>query len=719
MTRYVTRAGLSVAEELATLVEEQVLPGTGVKPEGFWGGYDRLLRKLVPQNLALLEKRETLQAQIDDWLVARKGQPWDGEAYRAFLKQIGYLVPEGPDFTIGTKNVDDEIAVTAGPQLVVPVMNARFALNAANARWGSLYDALYGTDALPGAPEGKSYDPKRGAQAVAWAAEFLDLAVPLKTISHAEVTEYRRGGEELVAVSPSGVHGFKDPAAFVGYREEGETATYMLRHNGMHIGLLIDPAHPVGRDSPSGLKDVLLESALTAIQDCEDSVAAVDAADKTAVYANWLGLMKGDLEESFEKGGKQMTRRLAPDMALLSPAGEPMSLQGRALLLVRNVGHLMTTDAVLCEGEETPEGMLDALVTVACAMHDLKKESGPRNSRKGSVYVVKPKMHGPEEVAFAEKLYAEVEVILGLPKNTVKLGVMDEERRTSVNLRECIRAVKDRLVFINTGFLDRTGDEIHTSMQAGPFIPKAEMAGAAWLQAYENGNVDTGLACGLQGRAQIGKGMWAKPDRMAEMLEAKTGHPMAGANTAWVPSPTAATLHATHYHQVDVFARQDELKSREKASLDALLTPPLLAGRNLTEEEVSRDLDNNCQGILGYVVRWIDQGVGCSKVPDINDVGLMEDRATLRISSQYLANWLLHGLVTEAQVEEALKRMAVKVDAQNAGDPSYTPMAPGFDGVAFAAARDLIFTGTTQPSGYTEPVLHARRREAKAKASPQ
>ena len=716
MTDYVRRAGLSVDTELADLIEGQVLPGLPVGAEEFWAGYARILRDLVPQNLALLNTRETMQAQIGDWLTARKGQPWDGAAYRAFLEEIGYIVPEGPDFSIGTENVDDEIARVAGPQLVVPITNARFALNAANARWGSLYDALYGTDALPGAPEGKGYDPKRGAQAVAWAAEFLDTTVPLKTISHTEVSEYFREGKELMARSASGVHGFKDPHVFVGYAEEGATATYMLRHNGLHIGLLIDPSHPVGRDSAAGLRDVLLESALTAIQDCEDSVACVDAADKVLAYANWLGLMKGDLSETFEKGGETMTRVLAPDMALTAPDGSALSLQGRSLQLVRNVGHLMTTDAVLFEGEETPEGMLDAMVTVTCAMHDLAKTEGPRNSRTGSVYVVKPKMHGPEEVAFADRLYADVEAVLGLPLNTVKLGVMDEERRTSVNLSECLRQVKNRVVFINTGFLDRTGDEIHTSMQAGAFVPKADMAKAGWLAAYEQGNVDTGLTLGLQGKGQIGKGMWAKPDKMAEMLEAKIGHPMAGANCAWVPSPTAATLHATHYHQVDVFARQNELKGREAASLDALLTPPLLSGRNLTDEEVTREVENNCQGILGYVVRWIDQGVGCSKVPDINDVGLMEDRATLRISSQYLANWLLHGLVSEDQVEDALRRMAVKVDAQNAGDPAYTPMAPDFDGVAFAAARDLIFTGVAQPSGYTEPVLHARRREAKEKA---
>ena len=713
MTEYVERAGLQVAAELAELVETRILPGTGVEAKAFWEGYAVMLKDLVPENLRLLDKRDSLQAQIDTWLAERKGQDWDAAAYRAFLEEIGYLVPEGPDFKIGTENVDSEIATIAGPQLVVPVMNARFALNAANARWGSLYDALYGTDALPGAPEGKGYDPKRGAQAVAWAAEFLDGAVPLDGASHADVTVYQRDGAALVAKVGDKAHGFADPSAFVGYAEDGDTASYMLRHNGLHIELLIDPSHPVGKDSAAGLKDVVLESALTAIQDCEDSVAAVDAADKTEVYANWLGLMTGGLTETFEKGGQQMTRALNGDKVLTAPDGSSLTLPGRALLLVRNVGHLMTTDAVMFEGEETPEGMLDALVTVACAMHDLQKTEGPRNSRAGSVYVVKPKMHGPDEVAFADTMYARVEEILGLPLNTVKLGVMDEERRTSANLRECMRAVKDRLGFINTGFLDRTGDEIHTSMQMGPFIPKGEMAGSVWLKAYEDGNVDAGLALGLRGKGQIGKGMWAKPDRMAEMLEAKTNHPTAGANTAWVPSPTAATLHATHYHQIDVAARQDALMSRERADLGDLLTPPVLSGRNLTEDEVRRDLDNNCQGILGYVVRWVDQGVGCSKVPDINDVGLMEDRATLRISSQYLANWLEHGLITRDEVEAALMRMAAKVDAQNAGDPAYRPLVDNPEGPAFQAARDLIFTGVAQPSGYTEPVLHAARRKAK------
>jgi malate synthase len=713
MTQYVDRAGLQVAEVLADLVENRVLPGLDITSDAFWGGYARMLADLVPENLRLLNKRDELQSRIDDWLEARKGQEWDAAAYRAFLEEIGYLVPEGPEFQIGTENVDPEIASIAGPQLVVPVMNARFALNAANARWGSLYDALYGTDALPGAPEGKGYDPKRGAQAVAWAADFLDGAVPLSGASHKDVTAYVRDAGKLLAMVGDTAHDFADPDAFVGYVEEGETASYMLRHNGLHIELVIDPAHPVGAASPAGLRDVVLESALTAIQDCEDSVAAVDAADKTAVYANWLGLMTGDLAETFEKGGKQMTRRLAGDKVLTAPDGSILTLPGRALMLVRNVGHLMTTDSVLFEGEETPEGMLDALVTVAAAMHDLKKTEGPRNSRAGSVYVVKPKMHGPEEVAFANRLYSDVEEVLGLPQNTVKLGVMDEERRTSANLRECMRAVKDRLVFINTGFLDRTGDEIHTSMRLGPFVPKGEMAGSVWLSAYENGNVDAGLALGLRGRGQIGKGMWAKPDMMAEMLEAKTNHPMAGANTAWVPSPTAATLHATHYHQIDVSTRQDELTGRARASLDDLLTPPVLGGRNLTEEEVRRDLDNNCQGILGYVVRWVDQGVGCSKVPDINDVGLMEDRATLRISSQYLANWLAHGLITKDEVEAALMRMAAKVDAQNAGDPAYISLVENPDGPAFQAARDLIYKGAEQPSGYTEPLLHAWRRKAK------
>ena len=713
MTNYVDRAGLQVAEILADLVETRILPGLDIEADEFWAGYARMLADLVPENLRLLNKRDELQEKIDAWLLERKGQPWDAAAYRSFLEEIGYLVPEGPDFTIGTENVDPEIATIAGPQLGGPVMNARFALNAANARWGSLYDALYGTDALPGAPEGKGYDPKRGAQAVAWAADFLDGAVPLDGASHKDVTAYVRDGAKLLAMVGDTAHDFADPSVFVGYVEDGDTASYMLRHNGLHIELMIDPSHPVGQASASGLRDVQLESALTAIQDCEDSVAAVDAADKTEVYANWLGLMTGELAETFEKGGKQMTRRLNDDKTLTTPDGGTLTLPGRALLLVRNVGHLMTTDAVLFEGEETPEGMLDALITVAAAMHDLNKTDGPSNSRAGSVYVVKPKMHGPEEVAFADTIYATVEAILGLPLNTVKLGVMDEERRTSANLRECMRAVKNRLGFINTGFLDRTGDEIHTSMQLGPFVPKGEMASSLWLSAYENGNVDAGLALGLRGKGQIGKGMWAKPDRMAEMLEAKTNHPMAGANTAWVPSPTAATLHATHYHQISVSDRQDELMGRVRASLDDLLTPPVLGGRNLTEEEVRRDLDNNCQGILGYVVRWVDQGVGCSKVPDINDVGLMEDRATLRISSQYLANWLEQGLITEAEVDAALERMAAKVDAQNAGDPAYIPLVENKDGPAYQAARDLIFQGKSQPSGYTEPLLHAWRRKAK------
>ncbi|WP_290691513.1 MULTISPECIES: malate synthase G [unclassified Haematobacter] len=714
MTNHLTRANLSVAPEIVSFVEETLLPGIGLKAEAFWKGYGEMLAALAPENRRLLKKREDIQAKIDAWVLERKGQPWDAAAYEAFLREIGYLVPEGPTFTIGTPEVDPEMSSVAGPQLVVPVMNARFALNAANARWGSLYDALYGTDALPGQAEGKGYDAKRGAQAVAWAADFLDRTVPLAGAAHKDVTGWKRDGASLVALVGDAEHPFENPAVFVGFTEDGEKKSWLLRQNGLHIELVIDPAHPVGKASASGLRDVVVEAALTAIQDCEDSIAAVDAADKAEVYGNWLGLMTGTLTDTFQKGGETMTRRLAEDRTFTAPDGSTLTLPGRAVMLVRNVGHLMTTDAVLLDGQETPEGIMDAIMTVAAAMYDLRKSEGPRNSRKGSVYVVKPKMHGPEEVAFADRTYAWVEDILGLPRNTVKLGVMDEERRTSANLGECIRAVKDRIVFINTGFLDRTGDEIHTSMQAGPFIPKEEMKGAAWLKAYEDGNVDVALADGFEGRAQIGKGMWAKPDAMAEMLKVKIGHPEAGATTAWVPSPTAAVLHATHYHLVNVADRQEALKSRKRPALATLLTPPLLAGRNLSAEEVARDLDNNCQGILGYVVRWVDQGIGCSKVPDINDVPLMEDRATCRISSQYVTNWLVHGLVTKAEVEDALRRMAEKVDRQNAGDPAYRPMAPAFDGPAFKAAHDLIFKGVEQPSGYTEPVLHARRREAKA-----
>lgn len=709
---YVERFGLTVAPVLAEFAENRLLPGTGISPEAFWSGYAAMLRDLAPENARLLAVRDEMQAKLDGWYKARKGQPFDVDAQISYLEEIGYLAPAGEPFQVTTENVDPEIAVIAGPQLVVPVMNARYALNAANARWKSLYDALYGTDALPGQAEGPGFDTARAAQAVAWAAGFLDKAVPLAEGSHADVTAYRRDGIALVAELGGRPVRFADPSGFVAYAEDGATASYVLRHNGLHVELVIDPVHVVGRASASGLRDVVLESALTAINDCEDSVAAVDAEDKVLAYSNWLGLMDGTLVETFEKGGRSVERRLNADRKMLSPAGEPLVLKGRTLALVRNVGHLMTTDAVLLDGAETPEGMLDALFTVAASLHDRNREGGT-NSATGSVYVVKPKMHGPEEVAFSETIYARVEDILGLPRNTVKLGVMDEERRTSANLVECIRQVKDRLVFINTGFLDRTGDEIHTAMQLGPVIPKEEMKSAGWLAAYEDGNVDAGLSTGLKGRGQIGKGMWAKPDDMAEMLEAKIGHPKSGANTAWVPSPTAATLHATHYHEVDVFDLMEEIAGREHASRRALLTPPVMTGRNLSAEEIAHGLDNNCQSILGYVVRWVDQGIGCSKVPDLNDVALMEDRATLRISSQILANWLEHGVISEAQVLDSLKRMAVKVDGQNADDPAYRPMTPACDGPAFDAARDLILKGVAQPSGYTEPLLHAYRRKAK------
>ncbi len=714
MTQYAERAGLEVATVLVDFVETRLLAGLPIGADAFWSGYAALLRELAPENRRLLQIRDEMQGRIDAWLEARRGQDWDNAAWTGFLREIGYIEPEGPEFEVETGPADPELARIAGPQLVVPVMNARFALNAANARWGSLYDALYGTDALAGTPEGREYDPRRGAEAVAKAAAFLDEAIPLAAGSHADVTSWRIDDGRALATTDGGEIGLADPEGFAGHAEEGEKRSLLFRNNGLHIELVFDPAHPVGAASPSGLRDVVLESALTAIQDCEDSIAAVDAADKVAVYTNWLGLMKGDLESSFEKDGRRMTRRLAPDREFVAPDGSRFTLPGRAVLLVRNVGHLMTTDAVLLDGAETPEGILDAVMTVTAAMHDLRKQAGPRNSRAGSVYVVKPKLHGPAEAAFANRTYGAVETLLGLEKGTVKLGLMDEERRTSVNLRESIRALKERIVFINTGFLDRTGDEIHTLMQAGPVLPKAEMKDADWLAAYEDGNVDAGLATGLRGRGQIGKGMWAKPDAMAEMLAAKIGHPEAGANTAWVPSPTAATLHAIHYHQVDVAARQAELARRERASLDRLMTPPLLGQRNLSEAQIAREIDLNCQSILGYVVRWVEQGIGCSKVPDIDDVPLMEDRATLRISAQFLANWLLHGIIAPEQVEDSLRRMAVAVDRQNAGDPAYRPMAPAFDGPAFRAARDLVLKGGEQPSGYTEPLLHAWRRIAKA-----